>query len=273
MTQQGQVQSMLEVRQTRKDLGVRRLITPPHRGVESPLKRVLFHAILILAALIAVFPVLRVFSTALRPGNNVLSTSLEIIPKGATLDAFHRVLFDSSLPNWLFNSLAVTLGTSLVGLILAATSAYAFSRYKFRGRGLSLTFLFATQLIPGVMLLVPIYLLAIQLKLIGTYQGLVVAYAVTAVPFSIWILKGYYDTIPGSLEEAATIDGASRLYTLWRIILPRATPALAVVFLFNFMSSWNDFLLARIMLQKPQMYTWPLGIQSLQAQFATEWGA
>ncbi|MFN8622887.1 MAG: ABC transporter permease subunit [Chloroflexota bacterium] len=272
MTQQQQVQTMLEVRQTRKDLGVRRLITPPRRGVDSPLKRIFFHAILIFAALIAVFPVIRVFSTALRPGNNLLSTSLDIIPKGATLDAFHRVLFDSGLPNWLFNSLAVTLGTSVVGLILAATSAYAFSRYKFRGRALSLTFLFATQLIPGVMLLVPIYLLAIQLHLIGTYQGLVVAYAVTAVPFSIWILKGYYDTIPVDLEEAARIDGCTEFQAFYKVLLPLSLPALAIVFLFDFLAAWGEYFTASLIIgSSEQLLTWPLGIQRFQAQFSSQW--
>jgi arabinogalactan oligomer/maltooligosaccharide transport system permease protein len=123
------------------------------------------------------------------------------------------------------------------------------------------------------MMMVPLYILAARLGLINSYRGLVLSYAVSSVPFSIWIMKGYYDTIPASLEEAAMIDGASRMYTLYRIILPLAAPALAVVFLFNFMSSWNDYLLARIMLQKPQMLTWPLGLQQLQGLFQTEWGA
>ena len=99
-----------------------------------------------------VFPVIRVFSTALRPGQNVLNPSLDIIPEGATLDAFYRVLFETNLPNWLFNSLMVTLGTATIGVTIAAASAYGFSRYKFRARGTGLTSLFATQLIPGVML-------------------------------------------------------------------------------------------------------------------------
>lgn len=272
MSQQGQVRTMLEVRHQRRGLGVKRLITPPRRGQDAPLKRLLIHVGLITAALVAVFPVVRVFSTALRPGNNVLSTSLEIIPKGATLDAFHRVLFDSALPNWLFNSLVVTLGTALVGLILAATSAYAFSRYKFRGRNLSLTFLFATQLIPGVMLLVPIYLLAIQLRLVGTYQGLVVAYAVTAVPFSIWILKGYYDTIPVDLEEAARIDGCSEFDAFRRVLLPLSLPALAIVFLFDFLAAWGEYFTASLIIGASEpLLTWPLGIQRFQAQFSTQW--
>jgi len=267
-----QVRQMGDVRRQRKDGYLTRLTRSPRRGQDSPVKRVCIHAALILAALIAAFPVVRVFSTALRPGQNVLSTSLDIIPKGATLDAFNRVLFDSKLPNWLFNSLAVTIGTAAVGLILAATSAYAFSRYRFRARNLSLTFLFATQLIPGIMLLVPIYLLAIQLHLVGTYQGLVVAYAVTAVPFSIWILRGYYDTVPVELEEAARIDGCTEFQTFWKVLLPLSLPALAIVFLFNFLAAWGEYFTASLIIGSSEsLLTWPLGIQRFQAQFQTQW--
>lgn len=235
--------------------------------------RALVNIILIVACAAAVYPALRILTVSLRPGDRLLSTSLAIIPPDATLENFREVIIEKGFVLWLWNSLLITSTTAVTGVILAATSAYAFSRWRFHGRNSFLVFLLTTQMIPAAMMMVPLYIIAARLGLINTYRGLVISYSVSSVPFSIWILKGYYDTIPGSLEEAATIDGASRLYTLWRIILPLATPALAVVFLFNFMSSWNDFLLARIMLQKPQMYTWPLGIQSLQAQFATEWGA
>jgi arabinogalactan oligomer/maltooligosaccharide transport system permease protein len=100
---------------------------------------------------------------------------------------------------------------------------------------------------------------------------LVIAYSVGAIPFSIWILKGYYDTIPLELEQSAMIDGASRMGAFYRIILPLSTPALAIVFLFNFMASWNDYLLARIMLQKKELLTWTLGLRSIQDQFHTQW--
>ena len=267
-----QLRQMTDVRRQRKDGYFTRLTRAPRRGQDSPIKRVFIHVGLIIAALIAAFPVVRVFSTALRPNNNILSTSLEIIPKGATLDAFNRVLFDTKLPNWLFNSLAVTIGTATVGLILAATSAYAFSRYRFRVRNVSLTFLFATQLIPGIMLLVPIYLLAINLHLVGTYQGLVIAYAVTAVPFSIWILRGYYDTVPVELEEAARIDGCTEFQTFWKVLLPLSLPALAIVFLFNFLAAWGEYFTAYLIIGSSEsLLTWPLGIQQFQAQFQTQW--
>ena len=234
--------------------------------------RVIVHLILIVSSIIAVFPVVRVIGVALRPGDRLLDPNFSIIPDGATLDAFHHVLFDTPLFNWLFNSLVITVGTSVVGLIFAATSAYAFSRYKFRGRGLGLTFLFATQMIPGVMLLVPIFLIATQLGLVNTYRGLVIAYSVTSIPFSVWILKGYYDTIPIDLEEAARIDGCTEFEAFRRVLLPLSLPALAIVFLFNFLAAWGEFFTAHLLVGGNEaLLTWALGIQRFQAQFATQW--
>lgn len=240
---------------------------------DSPFKRILIHATLWVACLISVYPLTRILSVALRPGNRLLSADLAIIPIGATLESFRIVLFDKPFLSWIWNSLTITVATAIIGVILAATSAYAFSRYKFPGRSVGLIFLLTTQMIPAVMLLVPIYILAIKLGLVGTYRGLVVAYAVTAIPFSIWILKGYYDTIPIDLEEAARIDGCSELQAFTKILLPLSTPALAIVFLFNFTTAWNDYLLARVMLgSKEALLTWPLGLQRLQGQFVTQWG-
>ncbi len=240
---------------------------------DSPFKRLIIHLVLILACIIAIYPALRIISVSLRPGDRLLSTSLAIIPKDATLDNYREVIFEKNFFLWLWNSLIITITTSVIGVILAMSSAYAFSRWNFPGRGPGLVFLLATQMIPAAMLMIPIYILAARLHLINTYKGLVFAYSVSSIPFSIWILKGYYDTIPGELEEAAMIDGVSKLSAFYRIILPLSTPALAIVFLFNFMTAWNDFLLARIMLQRESMYTWTLGLQSLQGQFQTEWGA
>ena len=236
-------------------------------------KRMVIHAVLILASLIAAFPVVRVLSVSLRPGNNLLERDFQLFPQGATFDSYVHVLTQTDLPQWLFNSLIITVGTSLVGLVFAATSAYAFSRFKFPGRGLGLTLLLATQLIPATMLLVPIFILANQLGLTATYRGLIIAYSVTTVPFSVWILKGYYDTVPIELEEAARIDGASQLEAFWRILLPLSTPALAIVFLFNFLTAWNEFVLARVLIgSKTDFFTWPLGVLRFQAQFQTQWG-
>ena len=253
--------------------GVRARLTSAGSRGDSPLKRALIHATHMLAALIAVFPVLRVLSVALRPTDRLLSRNLDLIPEGATLASFGHVLFETDFPQWIFNSLVITVGTSIVGLIFAATSAYGFSRFKFPGRGVGLTALLATQLIPATMLIVPLFILAQQFNLDGTYRGLIVAYSVTSVPFSVWILKGYYDTVPIELEEAARIDGCSQLEAFWRILLPLSTPALAIVFLFNFLAAWNEFVLARVLIgSETDLFTWPLGILRFQAQFQTQWG-
>lgn len=240
---------------------------------DSPFKRFLIHLALIGYCVITIYPILRIFTISIRPGNRLLSTSLAIIPADASLESYRIVLFDKPLLLWLWNSLAITIATAAIGVILAATSAYAFSRFKFPGRSLGLIFLLTTQMIPAAMMMVPLYILAIRLGMVGTYRGLVIAYAVTAVPFSIWILKGYYDTIPFDLEEAAMLDGCTQLQAFWKVLLPLSSPALAIVFLFNFMNSWNDYMLARVILgSQENLMTWTLGLQRLQAQFQTLWG-
>jgi len=239
---------------------------------DSPFRRLWINALLILACFIAIYPVLRVFSVSLRPGNQLLSTSLDIIPANATLDNYIKLFTEKQFLVWIWNSIIITAVVSSIGVVLAATSAYAFSRWKFRMRSAGLVFLLTTQMIPGAMLLIPIYLLLARLQLTNTYTGLVLAYIVSSIPFSIWILKGYYDTIPIDLEEAAMIDGASRLGTFTRMILPLSTPALAIVFLFNFMQAWQEFPVAYRVVTKETMWTWTLGINAMQGQFQTEWG-
>lgn len=240
---------------------------------DSPFKRLLIHLTLILASAIAVYPVLRVLTISLRPGNRLLSTSLAIIPEDASFENYIQVVTDTDFLLWVWNSAAVTTATAIIGVIMASTAAYAFSRWRFPGRTAGLIFLLATQMIPAAMLMVPLFILAVRLDLVGTYRGLVIAYSVTSIPFSIWILKGYYDTIPPDLEQAAMIDGATHMGAFYRIILPLSTPALAIVFLFNFMTAWNDYLLAKVFLANAtEIWTWPLGLQLLQGQFTTAWG-
>lgn len=240
---------------------------------DSPFRSLWINALLIMACIIAIYPALRVFTISLRPNDQLFSLSLDIIPKDATLANYSRLFSDKNFLVWIWNSLLVTVFVSVLGVSMAATSAYAFSRFRFRGRNISLLFLLTTQMIPAGMLLIPIYLFLARVGLLDTYKGILLAYVVSSIPFSIWILKGYYDTVPVDLEEAAMIDGASRLVTFLRIILPLSTPALAIVFLFNFMQSWQEFPVAyQIVQRKELLWTWPLGIKAMQGQFQTEWG-
>ena len=246
---------------------------------DSPFKTILIHATLIFACVIAVYPVLRVITISLRPNDTLLTTNLRIIPENATLDNYKEVLFGNPEKNrksdfflWLWNSLSIVSITSVLSVILAAISAYAFSRFKFPGRSAGLIFLLTTQMIPAGMLLLPLFIMIAKLKMINTPLGLLIAYAVTAVPLTIWTLKGYYDTIPVDLEEAAMIDGANRFTVFTNIILPLSTPALAIAFLFSFMGGWSEYLVARVILQKNEAFTWPLGIFTYAQQFTVSWG-
>lgn len=239
---------------------------------DTPFQRIIVHVILVILCLITIYPVTRIVTISIDPRQTVIRTDLNFIPENATFDNYISVLEDGDIFLWLWNSVLITASTAIIGVIVASTSAYAVSRWKFPGRRPLLVFLLTTQMIPAGMLLVPLYVLAVNLGLTNTWRGLVIAYSVQSIPFSVWILKGYYDTIPVELEQSAMIDGTSRLGAFYRIVLPLSRPALAIVFLFNFTQAWNDFLLARIMLQRDSMYTWPLGLQSLQGQFQTRWG-
>jgi arabinogalactan oligomer/maltooligosaccharide transport system permease protein len=246
---------------------------------DSPFKTLMIHATLIMACIIAVYPVLRVVTISLRPNDTLLTTDLRIIPENATLDNYKEVLFGAPEKNrqsdfflWIWNSFSVVAVTSVISVILAAISAYAFSRFRFPGREAGLVFLLTTQMIPAGMLLLPLFIMIAKLKMINTSLGLIIAYAVTSVPLTIWTLKGYYDTIPVDLEEAALIDGASRVTVFTKIILPLSTPALAIAFLFSFMGGWSEYLVARVVLQKNEIFTWPLGIFTFAQQFTVSWG-
>ena len=250
------------------------------RGLDdSHFKRMMIHIALVTACVIAAYPVLRIFSISLRPGQSLTSTDMSIIPQNATFDHYRTVLFGDPITNrrgdfflWIWNSLLVTAGTAMIGVILAATAAYSFSRFRFRGRTAGMIFFLTTQMIPAGMLLLPLFLMLANLNLTNTYLGLVIAYSVTSIPFSIWILKGYYDTIPFDLEEAAMIDGTSQLGAFWRILIPLSAPALAIVFLFNFMGSWSEFLVANVVIKTEMLRTWPLGLQEFSGSYTTAFG-
>jgi arabinogalactan oligomer/maltooligosaccharide transport system permease protein len=239
---------------------------------KSKIKSILLHLLLIIAVIITTYPLIRIFSVSIRPGDRIISTDLSIIPKGATFISYIKLFKETYFIKWIFNSLIITLSTSLIGVILASTAAYSFSRYKFFGKKIGLYILLFTQMVPAGMLILPLYLMIMKLNLINTYLGMIIAYSVSSLPFSIWILKGYYDTIPRSLEEAAMVDGANEIYAFYKIILPLSTPALSIAFLFNFTMAWNEYLVARVILYNPKSYTWTLGLFELQGQFITQWG-
>ncbi len=149
---------------------------------------------------------------------------------------------------------------------------FSYGQETFKGREFGMTALLTTQMFPATMLLLPFFILLSYLGLINSYIGLIIIYSSTALPFCIWQMKGYYDTIPPSLEESARLDGCNQYQAFYKIILPLSSPALVITALFSFMASWSEYVVAAIILQDPKLYTLPLGLKSFQASLSTQWG-
>jgi arabinogalactan oligomer/maltooligosaccharide transport system permease protein len=241
-------------------------------------KRILTHVFLIFFTTATLLPVALVIKKAVSPGKN-FELSINPIPTKFTTEHFKRVLGKSTTDGkWLFgrqllNSVLISLGTTLLGVLLAATAAYAFSRFRFPGRDSGMMTFLVVQMFPATLLMIPMYIMLSKLGLLNSVLGLIAVYSTTAIPFCVWMLKGYFDTIPRELEEAALIDGASRVRIFYTIVLPLARPALAVTALFSFMTAWNEYILAATFLNREESYTLPVLLNSYVGKYGADWGA
>jgi arabinogalactan oligomer / maltooligosaccharide transport system permease protein len=232
----------------------------------------LIYIVLTLFTIAVLYPIINVFTISLRPDDKLLSTSLEIIPEGATFNTYIELFTNQPFLLWLWNSTLISLVVTVTGVALASISGYALSRYNFVGKKASLFGLLTTQMFPATMLLLPMYIMLIKLGLINSYLGIIIIYSATALPFCVWQMKGYYDTIPFSLEESARIDGCNKWQAFYKIIFPLAAPALVITALFSFMTAWSEYIVAAQILQDSRLYTLPLGLKSFQSNLTTEWG-
>ncbi len=230
------------------------------------------HALLLAFVAISLWPVLDVLAISLRPGNRLRTTEFELFPSDWTLASYRSLFTEQPFLRWLGNSLLVSTAVTVTGVTLASISGYAFSRFKFVGRQTMMVSILTTQMFPATMLLLPLYLMIAKLGLVNTYLGLVLFYVATALPFCVWQMKGFYDTIPHSLEEAARIDGCSPWNAFTRVVLPLAAPGLVITALFSFMSAWSEYLIAAQVLQDRELFTLPLGLKSFQSSMSTQWG-
>lgn len=235
-------------------------------------KKTLSLLLLTLAAFVSIYPVLFILGVALRPDNAFSLRTLSLIPEGATFSNFGRLFAETDFLLWLTNSTIVSVSVVVAGVTLAAISGYSLSRFEFRGRNAALLTLLVTQSFPATMLLLPFFILLAKLNLIDSFIGLFIIYSSTALPFCIWQMKSFYDTVPKELEEAARIDGCGPFMAYRKIILPLSLPAIAVTALFSFLTAWSEYAVAAVVIQDPQLYTLPLGLRSFQASLATQWG-
>jgi len=241
-------------------------------------RRAARHALLILVSFLTLLPVFWVVKIALSGSNTFQGAELSPIPPVVSAanftalvtarDAEGHALFLRQL----FNSVAVSVLTTLLGISVACTAAYAFSRFRFVGRRSGLFLFLVSQMFPGILMMVPLYVIMQKLHLLDTILGLVLVYSITTMPFSVWMLKGYFDTIPRDLEEAAIMDGASPARVFWSVVLPLSAPAVAITALFSFMTAWNEFVLAYTFLSRETAFTLPVTIRNFVGEHTVQWG-
>ena len=239
---------------------------------DSFLKLASIYCTLAIFCVISIYPILNIISISLRPSTSAFLDSLDLIPQNATLSNYFFVFKKYPVLQWIKNSFLASVVSTIVGVSISISAGYAFSRFRFRGRRLGLMMVFLTKMFPATMMLLPLYLMLIFIGLNNTFTGLIIIYISKSIPFNVWIMKGYFDTIPRALEESAYIDGASVWKTFYKIILPLAKPAIALASIFSFMMSWSEYIVARTVLTESEKITLPVGLVNMQGEWSTDWG-
>jgi ABC-type glycerol-3-phosphate transport system permease component len=218
------------------------------------------------------FPFLWVILTSIRPERGMYTDSFRLLPEAVTLDNYRR-LVDSGFLGYIRNSVMVSLVSTFITVFFAILAAYAFSRYRFKGRsGLAGTFAF-TQLFPFAVLLMPLYIMYFRMGLVNSFLGLIIAYVAITLPFCVYMLIGYFQTVSISLDEAARIDGCSTLGIIFRVIFPVAWPGVVATAVYAFVRSWEEYLFALTLMTDDSKKTVPVGLANFFGQYTTAWGS
>lgn len=243
------------------------------RRRQELVESILLHGAILVAVFFALFPIWYLVTASIRPGQTLFSTNIitALFPEEVTLENFNYILTQTLFPRWILNSLYIATLTTIFTLLIATPAAYAFSRFRFPMRSGLLVLFLALQSFPAVIALVPMYLLLQRLELLN-HAGLILIYSAGALVFNIWNMKGFFDTIPIELGEAALIDGATPTQAFIRVVLPLARPALAITALFGFMAGWNEYIVAQTVANSERAFTVMVGLYGLQVDKSTPWG-
>lgn len=217
------------------------------------------------------FPVFWVISMSLRPQADVLTYPPQLIPTQFTFEPYQVVLFDSQMPRWVWNSIKITTLQVFGILFVTIPASYAFSRFDFRGRRTALIGVLLFQMISPVVIVIPMYNMMSTMGLLDSHIGLVLLYVGLQIPFSVWLLKSYFDTIPIELEESAQLDGCNRLQVLRYVLIPSVLPGIVVVMIFNFVFAWAEFVMAYTLLTESALYTVSIGVYAFDGEYGTAW--
>ncbi len=228
--------------------------------------------------LLVLLPIYWMAVTSFKLQPEIFKIPPTFVPARPTLENYQAVVAGNLASSIAFlayfrNSMIVAVCTVLATLLLATPAAYAFSRVPFRGKRTLTYVVLVSQMLPIVLILIPLYRTFLKLGLLSTYPGLILPYLMLALPFSIWMLKGYFDTIPRELDESAKVDGCNRLQAMLRVIVPNVKPGLTATAIVTFIMAWDEFIVALTIMDKDAMRTLPVGIiQSFVGQFSIRWG-
>ena len=234
--------------------------------------RVLLYAAALALAAQAVLPLLWMLSTSLKPPREVFATPPTLIPGAPTLENFARLVSDTAFLTYFRNSVAVAGLTVLLTMVVGAAGAYSLTRFAFPGREAVAKLILCTYMFAPIMIVVPIYILARRLGLVDTHTALVLSYSSFCLPFALWLLRAFFQSIPLELEEAARVDGAGRPRAVLYVVAPLALPGLIATAIFTFTLAWNDYIFTRILIASDELKTLPVGVQDLFAAAVVDWG-
>jgi len=226
----------------------------------------------LLICFVTAAPFLWMVLTSIKGPSELFSSTLQLLPRdGIYWQAYARIWDSGGFDRYFLNSLWVSLAATGISVAISILAALAFARYRLVGQRVLLLLILLTQLFPLVLLVPPYYTIMRDLRILDTHLSLIIAYVSFALPFSIWMLTGYFRSIPEELEEAARIDGATRLGAYWRVTLPLAGPGIAATVIYCFILAWNEYLFATTFISTPRLRTLPIGLQAFIGQYQTDW--
>ena len=242
------------------------------KNVKEIFLNAITYVILVFSAFLALVPLAWILSTSIKPVQEIYTNPPRWIPQNPTIGNYANVVLDSNIPVAYWNSFLIGSGTALLALLLGGSAGYAFARFRFRGSKFFSLFILISQMLPVTVLMVPMFYMGNDLGLIDTRIGLTFAHLVIAMPLVTWMSKGYFQSIPVDIEEAARVDGCGTLRTLGFIVLPLLRPALAATGIYAFVSSWNEFALANVLTRTMASRTVPVTLSEFSTFFRVNWG-
>jgi len=226
----------------------------------------------IVLVLVCLFPFAWMALSSIKALPELYTVPPHWLPDAPTIGNYITVIFNSNIPRYFMNSVIISVGSTVLALILAVFASYGFARFDFKGKPFFQTFVLVGQLLPTAAIIVPLFITLRYLHLVNTYWGLILVYMIITLPLSVWMLTSYFKAIPIELEEAAIVDGASRLGILFRITLPLSTPGLVAVLIYAFVTTWNEFIFALCFATDSSVKTLPIGLAEFSTEFNTDWG-